>query len=175
MGAKTKIDWADATWNPVPDHDGYYASSDGRILSTKRRAPLIMKPISSKDGHLYVFMYNNGKMKKVWVHRAVLSAFRGHEEKALECRHLDDNPKNNDISNLEWGDKLQNAADKRRNKGLPVGERSGTHKLTEEQVREIRLLYGKESLRSIAKKYGVSHTCVRLAATGIKWSYLQGV
>lgn len=170
---KSKIEWCDATWNPVPNHDGYYASADGRIMSMKRGSPFIMKQMAAKDGHLYVFMYGHGKMKKVWVHRAVLSAYRGHEEKDLECRHLDDDPTHNFVENLEWGDRLQNVGDKRRNGGMPVGEKSGTHKLTEQQVIEIRRLHGKESLRSIAKRYGVSHTCVRRAALGIKWGYIQ--
>ena len=162
------------TWNPVPGYKGYFASADGQIMSTKRGSPFVMKQMTAKDGHLYVFMYDeNRKMKKVWVHRAVLSAFCGYEAKMLECRHLDDNPYNNSIENLAWGDRLQNVDDKRRNGRLPVGERSGTHKLTEQQVIEIRGLYGKESLRSIARRYGVSHTCIRRAALGIKWAHLD--
>lgn len=174
MGSKTKIDWQGKEWFPVPGHDGYYASMDGNILSTKKKIPLVMRQITSKDGHMYVFMYNNGEMKKVWVHRAVLSAVRGFEEKALECRHLDDNPANNHVDNLEWGTRLQNTSDKRKNGGIPVGERSGTHKLTEKDVLEIRNAYGKEPLRAIAKRYGVSHTCIRRAALGIKWSHMKG-
>jgi hypothetical protein len=132
-----------------------------------------MKQIASYDGHLYVFMYDGGNMKKVWVHRAVLSAFRGKEEKHLECRHLDDDPANNHIINLEWGDRFQNVADKRRNGGMPVGERSGTHKLTEKQVLQIRKQYGKITLREMARQYGVSHTTIRRAALGIKWSHIK--
>lgn len=173
MGQRTKISWCDSTWNPVPEHEGYYASDDGRILSLKRRTPLIMKQIASYDGHLYVFMYDGGNMKKVWVHRAVLSAFRGKEEKHLECRHLDDDPANNHIINLEWGDRFQNVEDKRRNGGMPVGERSGTHKLTEKQVLQIRKQYGKITLREMARQYGVSHTAIRRAALGIKWSHIK--
>jgi hypothetical protein len=172
---KTKIDWADSTWNPVPEHEGYYASKDGQILSIKRGKPRIMKQITSKDGHKYVFMYDNAIMKKVWAHRAVLSAFSGYDGKGLECRHLDDNSSNNTLKNLAWGTRLQNVADKRRNGGIPTGERSGTHKLTEQQVLEIRATHGTKPLRKIAEQYGVSHTCVRRAALGIKWAHLRGV
>lgn len=170
---KTRIEWGDTTWYTVPDHKDYYASADGRILSIKRGNPHIMKQITSRDGHKYIFMYDNGFMKKVWVHRAVLSAFSGREEKRLECRHLDDDPSNNALGNLSWGDRYQNVADKRRNGGLPTGEKSGTHKLTEQQVREIRTIHGTKPLRAIAEQYGVSHTCIRRAALGIKWAHLK--
>ena len=55
----------------------------------------------------------------------------------------------------------------------PIGERSGTHKLTIEDVIKIRKEYGKKSLRKLASEYGVSHTAIRRAALGIKWGHLK--
>jgi hypothetical protein len=52
------------------------------------------------------------------------------------------------------------------------GERNGTAKLTEIQVREIRRRIGTLSLRQLAKEYGVSHTAIRRAATGAKWGHV---
>ena len=169
----TKIEWADRVWKSIPDYPQYYASSDGQILSLKSKRPLIMKQMVSKDGHKYVFMYVDGKMKKMWVHRAVLFSWKGLPQKGDEGRHLNDHPDNNDISNLEWGTRLENVNDKRINGGQPMGERAGTHKLTEAQVIEIRGLYGEKTLRELAAIYGVSHTCIRRAALGIKWAYLK--
>lgn len=170
---KTKIDWCGSIFNPVPEHDGYYASDDGRILSAKRKNPIIMKPMVSKDGHQYVFMYENGNMKKVWVHRAVLSAARGKEEKELECRHLDDNPWNNNVANLEWGTRLENTSDKIRNGGLPIGERSGSHKLTETQVLEIREKFsGDKSSTDLSEEYGISKNSILKIVNGETWKHL---
>ena len=170
---KTKIDWADMTWNPVPKYPGYYASKNGEIMSTKRGNPIIMKQVKSKDNHLYVFMYVNGIQHKTWVHRAVLSAWKGLPESGHEGRHLDDNPKNNNIHNLEWGTRFENVNDKRINNRLPEGERSGTHILSVADVIAIRNLHGKKSLRELAKLFGVSHTAIRRAALGIKWSCVR--
>lgn len=171
---KTKIEYSGEVWFGVPEYPGYYASSSGNILSMKKKSPTIMKQISaSKSGHMYVFMYKNNKMTKVWVHRAVLSAFVGPCAQNQECRHLDDNPKNNTLGNLCWGTRLENVSDKRRNGGIPVGERAGTHKLTEKQVIALKEERKGNTLRSLAKKYGVSHTCIRRATLGIKWSYLS--
>ncbi len=163
-------------WSPIPEYDGYFASEDGEILSfvKSRNKPRKLKPITSKDGHKYVFAYQSGEMSKLWIHRAVLLAWVGPPENGQEARHLNDNPADNSILNLAWGSRLENVDDKRRNGRLPVGERAGTHKLTEKQVLEIRRLHGTMSLRQTARRYGVSHTCIRRAALGIKWAYLEG-
>lgn len=169
----TKIEWAGQAWRPIPGYPQYYASRDGQILSLKSKYPLIMKQMTSADGYKHVFMYVNGKMKKMRVHRAVLLSWKGLPEKGQEGRHLNDNPEDNEVDNLEWGTRLQNVNDKRINGGLPIGERSGSHKLTEQQVIEIKGLYGKKSLRELGAMYGVSHTCIRRAALGIKWAHLK--
>jgi len=162
-------------WKEIPGYDGYFASADGQILSfvKSENKPRILKQITSEDGYLYVFLYRNGEMTKMFVHRAVLMAWVRLPADGEEGRHLNDNQTENRLENLAWGTRVDNVADKRQNGRLPVGEKSGTHKLTEEQVLEIRSLYGKVSLRKLAQKYGVSHTSVRRAALGIKWAHLE--
>lgn len=157
----------------IPGYEEYWASADGEIASTKKSDPIIMKPISTTDGHMYVFLYSDGNMKKMWIHRAVLLSWDRLPEEFEECRHLNDVPSDNRLENLCWGTRAENVNDKRANNGLPVGEKSGTCKLTEKQVLEIRKEYGKTSLRKLGEKYGVSHTAIRRAALGIKWSYLS--
>lgn len=72
-----------------------------------------------------------------------------------------------------WGSRQENVDDKRVNDKMPVGERSGTYKLTEAEVLEIRKARGTASLRELGAKYGVSHTAIRRAMLGIKWGYLE--
>jgi hypothetical protein len=124
-------------------------------------------------GHLYVLTPLPRRPRKLYVHRAVLLAFIGPPaDSEHEARHLDGNPAHNHLSNLAWGSPVENAADKRRHGTQPKGERNATAKLTEAQVREIRALHGSASLRQLAARYGVSHTAIRRAALGIKWSDL---
>lgn len=165
---RTKIEWRE-----IPGFPDYMVSSTGLIGSRKRERFLILRPIQSKDGYLYVFLYGNCGRTKMRVHRAVLLAFVGNPGTTEECRHLDGNPANNDLSNLCWGTRLENTEDKRRHGRLPCGERSGTHKLTRRDVQEIRRLHGTMSLRTLGERFGVSHTCIRRAALGIKWSHLE--
>ncbi len=172
---KTAIEWCAAEWRPIPSFPGYYVSEDGRILSCKADTPRVLRAITHRpDNHLYVFLYRSGQMVKVWVHRAVLSAWDREAAAGEECRHLDGNPANNHRANLAWGSRQENSADKRLHGTQPRGERVGTHKLSAADVIAIRQRHGKESLRSLAREYGVSHTAIRRAALGIKWAHLEG-
>jgi hypothetical protein len=166
------IIWKEKEWFPVPGYDGYYASRDGEILS-KKGNPRIMSPIQKEQGHSYVFMYTEQKRAKVYVHRAVLSAVRGKEEKNLLCRHLDDDATNNNADNLEWGTYQDNADDRRRNKGFDYGELSSSHKLTNGKVMEIRERYANgESSMDLSEDYGVSKSAILEAVKGETWSNL---
>jgi len=163
-------------WKPVPGFEDYLVSKDGQVLSLKKGFGWLMSPIKAKDGHLYVFLYDKQhQMCKKFVHDLILIAWCREPHEAEECRHLNDIPTDNRLRNLAWGTKKENGHDRVINGRTDRGERSPTHKLTEADVREIRQLVNKESLRSLAKRFGVSHTCIRRAATGIKWSYLEGV
>ncbi len=92
----------------------------------------------------------------------------------MESRHRDGNPENNHKGNLLWGTHLENMADKKMHGRQPIGEQTASHKLSESDVLRIREIHGTKPLREIAAEYGVSHTAIRRAALGIKWTHLQG-
>lgn len=170
---RNTILWESVVWYKVPGYDAYYASEDGRILSMAKKHPRILTPIKSEDGHLYVYMYDKRGSRKVWVHRAVLSAYCGKDEKSLICRHLDDNPSNNHVSNLAWGTRQQNADDRKKNKGFLKGENAPSSKLKPAQVMEIRRRYAKgEPASALSIEFGVSRNTINRIARGSAWSNL---
>ena len=82
--------------------DDYYVDDTGVVYSNKSG---YLKPISQwKDGkgrYLLVHIINNdGKAKNVLVHRIVCEAFLPN--------HKDNNPQNNNLSNLEWCTRKEN-------------------------------------------------------------------
>jgi hypothetical protein len=167
---KTKIEWCGEFWIAIPGYENYYACENGKILSMRKPEWRILKPITDKKKHPYVFLFR----KKEYVHRLILYTFQGLPGPLQECRHLDGNPSNNRISNLKWGTRKENTNDKRIHGTMPNGERSGTHKLAEKDVAEIRKMYGLKSLRELGARFGVSHTAIRRAVLGIKWGHLGG-
>jgi hypothetical protein len=166
MSDKTKISWTDASWNPVPTHLGYLVNLQGGIIGPMGK---ILKPMSNRSGHLYILTPPPRRPRKLFIHRAVLLTFRGPCPEGCESRHLDGNPENNNLDNLAWGTRQEQREDERRHGTRCCGEKSGTAKLTEDQVRSIRSERKTNSLRTLAFRYHVSHTTILAAITGHHW------
>lgn len=173
--ATTKIEWENKEWMQIPNYEHYFASKDGEILSfAGRTQPHLMNLMSNNDGYLYVYLYDGkGNQTKCFVHRAVLMAWVGMPKDSDETRHLNDIPTDNRLENLCWGNRFENVADKRRNGGIPIGERAASHKLTEKQVIKIRKRYAMgESARDLAEEYGVAHNTILVIVRGQMWKHL---
>lgn len=167
MGDKTGIAWTDATWNPVtsldrewasiPGFPAYAVNREGTIVSFYRDPKRVLSPIVSKSGHHYVFLYRGSRVKK-FIHRAVLEAWVGPCPPGLEARHLDGCPTNNRLANLQWGSRIEQRDDDRRN-GV---DRTHGRVLTVDDAMSIRLggALGSSS-RSLAARFGVSHTTIQ--------------
>ena len=74
---------------------------------------------------------------------------------------------------LVWKTHKENMADKIIHDKHNRGERHGNAKLTQADVDGMRTLFGVETNRRLARKYGVSEQCVALIRKGINWSYDQ--
>lgn len=87
--------------------------------------------------------------------------------------HLNGDPMDNRAANLAWKTKAQNEADKVEHETGNRGSRHGMHKLTEDEVREMRALRLKGWLqKDLAKRYGVSQTTVCSIFAGRTWAWL---
>lgn len=74
---------------------------------------------------------------------------------------------------LSWKTHTENMADKLIHGTHSRGERSGTAKLCEQDVRAIRALKGVRPQTKIAVDFGISRTQVRSIHSGRKWGWLQ--
>lgn len=156
-------------YRPIPGYHGYVITGNGRMHGPRGH----LRPMAMDTGHLYVFAKRPGVPRKLFVHRAVLLAWIGPPgEGQSDGRHLNDDPSDNRVENLAWGTRLDNAKDKIRNGGQQRGERVGTAKLTEADVRAIRTRWPAETLRALGSEYGVSHTAIRRAVNGAKWRHV---
>ena len=111
-----------------------------------------------KKGHLQVSISTNGKVKKYLVHRIIATCFLDNLEKLKVVNHIDGNPSNNAVNNLEWCT-LQHNSKHAKDNGLMSG--STDHyksKFTDTEILTIHTLKWTHS--KIARHYGVSQSVI---------------
>lgn len=128
-------------WKDIKGYEGFYKSSTfgrARSLDTYRKDKngtvkfyrgRILKPITDKNGYLYVNLYKNNKLKRFLIHRLVVEAFLEIPEELkhlegtryLQVNHKDENKQNNNVENLEFCNCKYNV-----NYGTAIARRSKT-------------------------------------------------
>lgn len=168
------------TWKPVVGFEGHYEVSDAgnirRVSSSSRSKPTgkFLSPGRQKSGHLFVNFSVGNKQTLRRVHVVVLTAFKGPRPKGLVCRHLDGNPANNNVSNLEWGTPQQNSDDRKLHGRSNKGTRHGMAVLNDRIVIEMRAIrrHLKWTFKKIGQVYGVNRKTASRAVTGEYWSHI---
>jgi len=113
-----------------------------------------------------VHLSHKGVAKYVLVHRLVLTTFVGDCPKGYECLHADNDPTNNQLSNLSWGTRRRNHSTIDR-----TGQKNGRCKLTPEQVTAIR--NSTETHAVLAKTYNVARGYISTIKTGRTWKCMM--
>jgi hypothetical protein len=113
------------------------------------------------------------KGKNHSVHRLSYELHKGPIPEGMLICHTCDVPSCLNPDHLFVGTALDNAQDRDRKKRRNVvGERIGTHKLTEEQVLQIRKRFTSRNSAQLAKEFGVSRTCIYLIVSRIRWNHI---
>jgi predicted XRE-type DNA-binding protein len=165
-------------WRDIPEYEGLYqVSNHGKIRNIKKGYfGRFLKGSIDKDGYITVGLRKEGKGKYNKVHRLVLTVFDRPPKPGEECNHKDGNKSNNFIENIEWCTHLQNMQHKENVLGKHTrGENQVTHKLTEHDVKEIRVLIKEEKLtqKQIAGRYGVHQSVISSIKFGRTWKHLN--
>jgi hypothetical protein len=109
-------------WRTCADYPMYEVSSFGNIRRVKRPQRLLLCS-RRKSGRRMITIQNNYKVKGVLVARLILITFKGYPLPGKPyARHLDDNPGNDRIDNLEWGSQKDNMDDCRKNGSFARGQ-----------------------------------------------------
>ena len=94
-------------WKDVQGYEGLYQVSNlGRVRKLNyRNKPGNIKalvPKTNNSGRLWFDLWKDGKNKPMLAHRLVAMMFIPNPDNLPEINHIDENPKNNDVRNLEW-------------------------------------------------------------------------
>ena len=143
------------TWKDIPNYEGLYEVSDkGRVRSKEGKATYterhgvrrwksrILKVKNKNAREFRVDLWKDGNPKTFLVHQLVGFAFLPNPNEYKSINHLDGNPRNNNVDNLEWCDHRINNNHAFDNRLIKTGKRTA---LISIETREIH------NFRSIAK------------------------
>lgn len=135
---------------------------------------IIMKPLLNKRGKGYFKVNLTRPSRLLSIHQLVAKEFIHNPENKPFINHIDGNPKNNRVDNLEWCTAKENAIHASKNGLLPRGEGHGNSKLTRDQVLDIRSSYKprKVTQQMLADKYGVTKTLIRYVLQRKIWKHI---
>lgn len=102
-------------WLDVLGYEGLYEVSSTGQVRNKRTGLTRTPQVDSQRGHLCVLLYRNNKPVGKQISHLVLEAFVGPRPDGLLALHWDDDPLNNDLTNLRWGTHSENRLDMVRN------------------------------------------------------------
>lgn len=170
-------------WRPVVGFEGSYeVSSVGGVRSLDRESisgshlrGIVMSPWIDCGGYRRIDLQGGSSgRRRVRVHHLVLEAFLCPRPDGMECRHLDGDPQNNRLENLCWGTSSENSLDAVCHGRNPRGEKNGYSKLTESQVKAVRVRLSQgEKHVDIAADLGVVRSTISSIARGRNWAWLK--
>ena len=108
-------------WKPVKEYENLYMISNlGKVRSLDRitrngrgdfiKKGKILTNINNNMGYEYVRLKDKNESKKFYIHRLVAQAFIPNPNNKKEVNHIDCNPLNNRVDNLEWVSHKENMA-----------------------------------------------------------------
>jgi hypothetical protein len=162
---------------PIPGFPEYYARADGIILSRQGTCgpPRVLRQYVDQRGYAGVHLYHKQRRYFRHVHVLLLRSFVGPPSDDQQCCHVDGNPRNNQLANLQWGTPHMNAADRERHGRTARGMRNGRARLTDEQVAAIRQCATQGTVqRRLAEKFNVAPSTINDIVHYRKWTAKTG-
>lgn len=156
----------------IKGYEGRYAvTKSGEIFSYYLND--FLSPKNEKDGYLMVCLQKKGVKKYFQVHRLVAITYIENTEDLPAVNHKDGYKKNNDYENLEWmtiSGNIKHA----HSIGLRChrGSKNQNSKLTEKEVKEIRMLSNTKTPREISNIYGVVPGTIYNIINDISWKHV---
>lgn len=167
-------------WRQVPGFPGYEVSDAGRVRSMLKAGfgpapttPRVLRPHGDLDGYLRVHLRRDGRTFSRKLGCLVLEAFIGPRPDRHDACHNDGNRQNDALQNLRWDTRAGNLADTLQHGTRTRGARTGTAKLTDQDVREIRAaLAAGHSQSTVAARHRIAQTTVSKIKRGTRWGWL---
>lgn len=174
-------------WRPVVGYEGWYdISSYGRVRRIKagpgtvaqRMMKLTVRPKTRKGAYPRVVLSrgSRGESKEFRVHRLVAAAYLGPCPPRMVVNHIDNDPTNNRVENLEYVTHRENLLHALRL--CPASSRPRQYReksqagLTDQHIVAIRALAPLFRYRRIAELFGITETYVAAIVNRHAWKHV---
>lgn len=167
-------------WKQVDSVDGLYeVSSEGRLRQCSgmsRRTGRVLKPQVRPNGYVQASVrFIDGSYKYPLMHRLVAEAFIGPIPDSMQINHKNGDRSDNRVENLEIVTCSENNRHAYRVLGRerPEGSKHPVSKLSEEDVMDIRWMYGLGVRQFVlAKEYAIDPTTIRDIVHRRHWKHI---
>lgn len=169
-------------WKDVVGFEGVYMISS---VGNCKRIGLFGKPLKkvrfrklaiNQEGYCRVFLSNSNIKKTFSIHRLVAQAFIPNPKNKPQVNHIDSNPSNNRVDNLEWvtpKENVNHAMQKGRMSFFKKGENNKLAVLKDEDIIIIREMNGKKTQKEIAKIFNISQCHVSEIVRRLQWKHIS--
>lgn len=160
----------------IPNFPRYYVDIYGKVYSKKVSVNFKSLKLSMCFwGYKKVLLRRDKKVSTKLVSWLVLETFVGPRPEGMVACHGVKGNLDDSLDNLSWGTWSKNCGEDRVRDGtINRGEKHGLSVLNEQQVLEIRRLYGVENLfqEEIAKRFNISRGNVQAILSKRSWAWL---
>lgn len=164
-------------WKDIESYEGVYQISNfAEVRSFKTGTWRTLKAREDGLGYKMVTLCKSGVSRNYKIHRLIMQSFKPNKCNKSQVNHLNGNKSDNRLENLEWATPSENLLHAYKNNlnYAKSGVDCNLTKLTEEEVKSIRLLLVEGSLtqKAIANKFKVSPTAIYCIKNNINWKHL---
>ncbi len=157
-------------WKPIAGYEQFYMVSNlgrvKRLVGYRARKERVLKP-GTQSGFMGVALCANGTPRTISVSRLVLMAFVGPGD-GLEACHNNHDIRDNKLSNLHWGTRLQNEQEKTEAGRRP--ECSVLRRLSDADIKKAWGLYKTGLTQTqVARSLGKPIDTIHLLLRGKTW------
>lgn len=147
----------------VLGYENFYSINEGGEIFSKRRQRFLKTHVS-KRGYLVVDLKVRGARKTFTIHRLIATLYIPNPLGLPQINHINGVKTDNRIENLEWCSALDNIRHAFAHglienwRGQKRGEENYRAKLTEQDVKDIRILWagGRYTLKQLGRKFHIS-------------------
>jgi len=166
-------------WRDIVGYEGLYEVSNiGRVRSVKKDVYFLKSFQRKKEIHyIYFFLSKNGVRKSYYCHRLVAQSFIFNFNNKPCVNHIDNNPENNKVENLEWCTQKENvyhALKQGRHSLINIinkkGETTTSAKLKEKDIFSIRS--SNLLLKELAEIYKVNISAISKIKNRKTWNHI---